>query len=87
MSKYLLTRTVGEIFEEDIKNAIAREEKLAEQMPNVRWIRSYYSEEEGKLYCEYEAPSIEEIYEFKRRTGIPIDHATMVQMLDPSMFH
>jgi len=86
MSRYLLTRTVGEIFEEDIKNAIAREEKLAEQMPNVRWIRSYYSAAEGKLYCEYEAPSLELLYEFERRVGMPIDHATVVQNLERSMF-
>ncbi len=28
----------------------------------VRWIKSYYSAIDGKLYCEWEAPDIEAIY-------------------------
>lgn len=55
-------------------------------MPDVRWIRSYYSAAEGELYCEYEAPSMEEVYEFERRVGMPINHATVVQNLELSMF-
>jgi uncharacterized protein DUF4242 len=55
-------------------------------MPGVRWIRSYYSAEEGKLYCEYEAPNLEIVLEFNRRVGIPVDRATVVQNLEPSMF-
>ncbi len=41
MPKYLLVREVGELSEEDIKAAIAREDEVGEQMPDVRWIRSY----------------------------------------------
>jgi len=55
-------------------------------MSGVRWIRSYYSAAEGKLYCEYEAPSLELLLEFERRAGMPVDHATVVQNLEPSMF-
>jgi hypothetical protein len=55
-------------------------------MPDVRWIRSYYSVEGGKLYCEYEAPNLESVLEFNRRVGIPVDRATVVQNLEPSMF-
>jgi Protein of unknown function (DUF4242) len=86
MPKYLLVRTVGELSEEDLKDAFARENEVAKQMPDVRWIRSYYSAEEGKVYCEYEAPTLKAVYEFNRRAGLPIDHATVVQNLEPSMF-
>ena len=55
-------------------------------MPEVCWIRSYYSAAEGKLHCEYEAPSLELLYEFERRVGMPIDYATVVHVLEPSMF-
>jgi hypothetical protein len=55
-------------------------------MPSVRWIRSYYSAEEGKIYCEYEAPSVELVFEHARRAGIPIDSAEVVRELEPSMF-
>jgi hypothetical protein len=55
-------------------------------MPDVRWIRSYYSAEEGKLYCEYEAPSLELLFEHAHRASIPLDRAQIVQELEPSMF-
>ncbi len=47
---------------------------------------SYYSAEEGKLYCEWEAPNLELLFEHARRAGMPLDHATVVQDLEPSMF-
>ena len=86
MPTYIAVRTVAEeLSEEAIEAAIATNREVAEQM-SVRWVRSYYSAEEGKLYCEYEAPSLDLLYEFERRVGIPIDHATVVQRLEPSMF-
>ena len=78
--------TIGELSEEVIKTAFAREEEARKQMPEVRRTRAYYSKGEDKLYCEYEAPSLELLYEFERRVGMPIDHATVVQNLEPSMF-
>ncbi len=86
MPRYLLEREVGEYTEEAMKAAFDRETEVGEQMPGVRWIRSYYSAEEGKLYCEYEAPSMESVLEFNRRVGMPVDRATVVQNLEPSMF-
>lgn len=86
MPNYMLVREVGELTEEDIKADFAKGEEVAEQMPDVRWIRSYYSAADGKLYCEYEAPSLERLYEHERRMGTPIDHAAVVQKLEPSMF-
>lgn len=44
------------------------------------------SAEEGKIYCEYEAPSVELIFEHAQRAGIPIDSAEVVRELEPSMF-
>jgi hypothetical protein len=61
--------------------------EVAKQMPGVRWIRSYYSAEEGKIYCEYEAPSAEAVFEHARMADLPLDYATtVVQNLEPSMF-
>ncbi len=86
MSKYLLIRTVGEISEEQIEAAVLRSIEALDQMPDVRWIRSYYSAEEGKIYCEYEAPSAEVLFEHARMADIPLDRCTVVQNLEPSMF-
>ena len=86
MPRYLLEREVGELTEEAMKAAFDKEQEVGEQMPGVRWVRSYYSAEGGKLYCEYEGPDLESVLEFNRRVGIPVDRATVVQNLEPSMF-
>ena len=86
MPRYIIFRTVGELSEEEIEAGSLRSIETLERMPDVRWVRSYYSAEEGKLYCEYEAPSVELLFEHARRAGVPIDRAEIVQVLEPSMF-
>ena len=86
MPKYILTRTVGELSEEELEAAALRSLEALEQVPGVRWIRSYYSAEEGKIYCEYEAPSAELVFEHAQRARIPLDRAEVVRELEPSMF-
>ena len=56
-------------------------------MDGVVWIRSYISEVEGKVYCEYEAPDPEAIREHARRVGLPVTRISEVAMeIEPSMF-
>lgn len=64
------------------KRAIALGEGIG-----VRWKKSYYSAVDGKLYCEYEAPNIEAIYEHARRAQVPIDFVSLISdEFDPSMY-
>ncbi len=87
MPKYIVFRTVGKLSEEDIEAASLRSIEALERMPQeVRWIRSYYSAEEGKIYCEYEAPDADLIFEHARRAGRPFDRAEVVRELEPAMF-
>ena len=56
-------------------------------MPDVRWIRSYVSDAEGKIYCEYDAPSVEAVHEHARRAGLPVDRITEIALeISPAMF-
>ncbi len=56
-------------------------------MPGVVWIRSYVSESEGKIYCEYDAPDADAIREHARRAGIPVDRITEIALeISPAMF-
>ncbi|MDQ3397804.1 MAG: DUF4242 domain-containing protein [Deinococcota bacterium] len=86
MPRYLLFRTVGELTDEDIKEGSLQSLAVLDEMPSIRWIRSYYSAEEGKIYCEYEAASIELLFEHARRAGIPLERAVVVRELEPAMF-
>ncbi len=86
MPKYIVFRTVGELAEEEIEAAGLRSIEALDRMPEVRWIRSYYSAAEGKIYCEYEAPNVDLIMEHARQAGLPFDHAEVVRELEPAMF-
>lgn len=86
MPKYLLVRTVGNLSEEDLREASLRSIEALENMPEVRWVRSYYSAEDGKIYCEYEAPSAEAVFEHAKMADLPLDRCTVVRDLEPSMF-
>ena len=87
MPKYTIPRTVGSTSEQEIEATCLSAMDVLDQMPDLRWVRSYYSAAEGKIYCEYEAPSAELIFEHARRAGIPFDHAAeVVCELEPAMF-
>lgn len=86
MPKFLTVRTVPPLTEEQISSASRRSMAIGEGI-GVRWIKSYYSAKDGKLYCEWEAPSIETIYEHARLLQSPVDSVSPISgEFDPSMF-
>lgn len=86
MPRFLIHRTVGKLSDAEITAAGERSNAALDDMPDVHWIRSYYSAEEGKIYCEYEAPSLELVFEHARRAMLPFDGASVVSELEPMMF-
>jgi hypothetical protein len=87
MPRYIIERTVPALSREDLDAAGRRSVAVLADMPEVRWIRSYVSDVEGKIYCEYDAPSPEAIYEHARRAGIPVDRISLVALeISPAMF-
>jgi hypothetical protein len=86
MATYIIHRTVGQLTDAEIEAGGYTSNAVLENMSGIRWIRSYYSAEEGKLYCEYEALDLELLLEHARRAGFPFDGATIVRELDPDMF-
>lgn len=50
-------------------------------------LKSYISEADGKIYCEYEAPNAEALWEHARRAGLPIDRVSEIGLeISPDMF-
>ena len=87
MPRYIIERTVPALSREDLEAAARRSLAVLANMPEVRWIRSYVSDLEGKIYCEYDAPSPEAIYEHARRAGLPVDRISLVALeISPAMF-
>jgi hypothetical protein len=85
--RYLIERSVPGLSSDDLNAAGRRSMAVLATMPDVRWIRSYVSDAEGKIYCEYDAPSVEAVHEHARRAGLPVDRVTEVALeISPAMF-
>ncbi|HKK92686.1 MAG TPA: DUF4242 domain-containing protein [Longimicrobiales bacterium] len=87
MPRYIIEREMGEIDMDTLPDVGKKSSEVVEGMEGVVWVRSYISEAEGKIYCEYEAPNPEAVYEHARRVGLPVTRISEVAMeVDPSMF-
>ena len=53
---------------------------------DVTWLHSYVSDDRGKTFCVYEAPSPEAIRKTAARNELPVDRITEVQVLDPYFY-
>jgi hypothetical protein len=86
MPRYIIERDAS-VTPEELQEVGRRSNAVLDEMPEVRWIRSYISAAEGKIYCEYDAPSIDFILEHARRAGLPANRVSEVSMeINPAMF-
>ncbi len=87
MPRYIIERSVGPITKEQLDAAGKKSNQVLAEMKGVVWIKSYVSEAEGKLYCEYDAPNPEAIREHARRAGLHADKISLVALeISPDMF-
>jgi hypothetical protein len=85
--RYIIERSVPGLTSTELAAAGRRSIQAIADMRDVKWIRSYYSDAEGKIYCEYDAPSVDAILEHARRAGLPVDRVSEVAMeISPAMF-
>ncbi len=87
MPRYIIERNVPGMSREQLDAAARRSNEAIANMPGVIWIRSYVSDTEGKIYCEYDAPDAEANLEHARRAGLPVDRISEVALeISPEMF-
>jgi hypothetical protein len=88
MPRYIIERTLPKGFtHDDIVSGSKRSIAAAADMPGLVWIRSYVSEVEGKIYCEYDAPDPESLHVHAKKAQLPIDKVSLVALeVSPSMF-
>ena len=87
MPRYLIERSVPGLSRDALTEAGRRSVAVLAEMPEIRWIRSYVSDVDGKIYCEYDAPSVEAIREHARRAGLPVDRVSEIALeINPAMF-
>lgn len=87
MPRYIIERNVGSLSKADLEAAARKSNEVLATMPGVVWIKSFISEAEGKIYCEYEAPNPEAILEHARQAELPADKISEVSLeVSPAMF-
>ena len=88
MPRYIIERNVGSLTKEELEAAGRKSIEVLDEMEGVVvWIKSYISEAEGKIYCEYDAPNPEAILEHARRAGLPADKISEIKLeISPDMF-
>ena len=87
MPRFIIERTIPGLSRDQLTAAGRRSVVALNGMPEIRWIRSYVSDVDGKIYCEYDAPSAEAIREHARRAGLPVDSISEIALeINPSMF-
>ena len=87
MPRYIIERNVEGLKLEDLAEAGKKSNEVLAELKVVTWIRSYVSEAEGKIYCEYEAPDKEAVREHARLAGLPADRITEIAIeINPAMF-
>ena len=87
MPRYLIERKVGVLSNEQLNTVGHKVNEVLEGMPGCAWVRSYVSEAEGKVYCEFDAPNVAAVREHSRRVGIPADRVMEIALeINPTMF-
>jgi hypothetical protein len=86
MAKYLIARTV-DFSKMDLEAAARRSVEELKKRPNVKWIKSFVSQAEGKIYCEYEGPDLDTVTAHQHAAGLPYDSIALVgSEINPDMF-
>jgi predicted nucleic acid-binding Zn ribbon protein len=86
MPRYIIERIVGHVAPEVMQATGRQSNAVIAEMTGVVWVRSYMSDAERKMYCEYHAPSIEAVLEHARRAGLPVDKISEVSLeISPEM--
>jgi hypothetical protein len=52
----------------------------------VTWVHSYVSENKGKTFCIYDAPTPEAIRRVANKNNLPVDRISEVRVLDPYFY-
>lgn len=87
MPRYIIERNVGALTPDELDAAGRRSNEAVSALEGVVWIRSYISHAEGKIYCEYDAPSEEAVLEHARIAGLPADRVSEISLeVSPTMF-
>ena len=87
MPRYMITRTLPPLTQEQLEEIGKRVVEVCGQMEDVEWIRSHLTADGKHSFCEFEAPNAEALRKHAELTGLPVDEVTPLgQEIGPTMF-
>lgn len=87
MPRYIIERNVSGVGSSSQDELCAMSQKSREVLrdmgPEIQWVKSYVTGD--KVYCEYIAPSPDQVQEHAERSGFPADKINRVStIIDPT---
>jgi hypothetical protein len=89
MPRYVVQRTFPEGLHIPVGNGgaeLCRGVVEHNAQDGVTWLNSFVSEDKGRTFCIYDAPTPEAIRKAAARNGLPVDEITRVSVLDPYFY-
>jgi hypothetical protein len=87
MPKFIIEREVpgaGKLSPQELQSLAKKSCNILRDMgPKIQWVQSFVTDD--KLYCEYIAPSEEEVREHAQKGGFPANRVSRVSsVIDPT---
>jgi hypothetical protein len=87
MPKFIIEREVpgaGKLSTQELQSLAKKSCNILRDMgPKIQWVQSFVTDD--KLYCEYIAPSEEEVREHAQKGGFPANRVSRVSsVIDPT---
>ncbi|HEX5142018.1 MAG TPA: nickel-binding protein [Dehalococcoidia bacterium] len=84
MPLFLIRRNVPGIGRADVDAAFLRAHSCAYSYEGLRWITSFWNQEEEVIHCVWEARDADQLRDHARRSRIPCDEVSEVIQFSPS---
>ena len=87
MPRYIIERDTGTLTMDQLRAAGFRSNAVLAGMPEVVWIKSYVSDAECKIYCEYDVLNAGAVLDHARSVGLLANCVSEVSLeISPAMF-
>lgn len=87
MSRYIITRTLPDLTDDELQEVGKKVVEVCDELEGVTWIRSHLTADGKHSFCEFEAPCADDLREHARRAGLPVDEVIPIgQEIGPDLF-
>lgn len=87
MPRYLVTRTLPPLTEEQLAAVGRKVVDACGQIEGMQWIRSHLTADGKHSFCEFEAPSASACRQHAQLSGLPVDEVVAIgKEIGPKMF-